>query len=282
MEIFIILFPTLTLLRMKGVSVEAVCPVCKMEAETIDHVFLRCTLAIQCWLIVLPGMQYTGQSLYQWWEQVCNMSDNGKRAEVAAVCWSIWRARNEVVWNKRYTRVYVVIACAKQYLDQWRNAQKSVVCTSRPQLFEGDGSCVWVKPQESMIKVSVDASTFDEFIASGIGMVVRDATGSLVVGRTVSIDGLKAVKVIEAMAMKEAWWYNVVIESDSLVVVQAIRSKVRMSSPFGAIIMECRSLLDDQNTTSVSFIRRSANMVAHELARAVYSYPDRLFDRSIV
>ena len=46
--------------------------------------------------------------------------------------------------------------------------------------------------------------------------------------------------------------------------------------------MECRSLLDNQNTTSISFIKRSANMVAHELARAAYSFPDRLFDRSYV
>ena len=154
--------PTMTMLRQRGVKVESVCPVCKMEAETIDHVFLRCTVAIQCWLLVLPGMQYTGQNLHQWWEQVLNMADTRKRAQVAAVCWSLWKARNDVVWNKKYTRAYAMIACAKQYLDQWRNAQKSAACTSRPQLYDGDGSCVWVKPQESTIKVYYDMMAIKE------------------------------------------------------------------------------------------------------------------------
>lgn len=89
--------PTLTLLSQKGVGVDTVCPICKLEPGTIDHVCLRCTLAMQCWLIVLSGMHYTGQSLHQWWEQVFNMADKGKRAEVAAICWSIWKVRNEFV-----------------------------------------------------------------------------------------------------------------------------------------------------------------------------------------
>lgn len=148
----------------------------------------------------------------------------------------------------------MVLACAKQFLDQWRNAQKSAICTSCPQLFEGDGSLVWVKSQESMIKVSVDASTFNEFNMAGISMVARDESGSLLAARTVRVDGLKAAEMIEAMAIKEAlnWikdqrWKAVIIESDSLIAVQAIHSKVRMSSPFGAIIMESRSLLAEQN-----------------------------------
>ena len=64
--------------------------------------------------------------------------------------------------------------------------------------------------------------------------------------------------------------------------VQLIRSKVKMISPFGHVVEECRRLLDEQNTVSLLFLKRSANMVAHELARASYSFPDRFFDRSSV
>lgn len=85
------------MLRQKGVGVETVCPVCKIEDEMMDHVFLRCPLAIQYWLIVFPGMQYVGLNFYQWWEKVLNMTDCGKRAEVAGVCWSIWKSKNKVV-----------------------------------------------------------------------------------------------------------------------------------------------------------------------------------------
>lgn len=54
----------------------------------------------------------------------------------------------------------------------------------------------------------------------------------------------------EIMAIKEAlsWiedtgWMNVIVESDSLVSVQVIRSKVSMLSPFGRVVMECSNML---------------------------------------
>lgn len=73
-----------------------------------------------------------------------------------------------------------------------------------------------------------------------------------------------------------------VIESDCLVMVQAIRSKVHMVSPFGLLVEDCRRLMKELNTTTLFYIKRSANMVAHELARASYSFPDRVFDRIFV
>lgn len=73
-----------------------------------------------------------------------------------------------------------------------------------------------------------------------------------------------------------------VLESDSLVTVQAIRSNVHMCSPFGLVVEECRQFFQGSNNIHLYFIRRSANEVAHSLARASHLYPDRSFDRSSV
>lgn len=93
----------------------------------------------------------------------------------------------------------------------------------------------------------------------------------------------------EAIAVKEAlsWimqmkWPKVILESDCLIVIQAIRSKTPMRSRFGEIIAECRRHLQCLNNVELFFVKRFANAVAHELARAAYSYPDRIFDRSSV
>lgn len=95
--------------------------------------------------------------------------------------------------------------------------------------------------------------------------------------------------MVEAIAIKEAlsWvkqenWQQVVVESDCLMAVQAIRSKVSMISPFGRVIEECRQLLHVLNTSSVLFIKRYSNMAAHELARVSYSLPDQTFDRGSI
>lgn len=74
----------------------------------------------------------------------------------------------------------------------------------------------------------------------------------------------------------------VVLESDCLVAVQAIRSTIPMSSSFGMIVEECRSKLSYLNKVSLLFIRRSANMAAHCVAKASCSFPDRVFDRGNV
>ena len=55
-----------------------------------------------------------------------------------------------------------------------------------------------------------------------------------------------------------------------------------MTSPFGPVIEDFRDMIRKYNTIEVFFVKRSANMVAHKLARASYSYPDRVFDRSFV
>lgn len=93
----------------------------------------------------------------------------------------------------------------------------------------------------------------------------------------------------EAMAVKEAlsWidamqWGKVVLVSDCLVIVQAIRSQTPMRSQFGSVIEDCRKYLRRLNKVSLFHVKRSANMVAHELARESYNYPGRSFDRNSI
>lgn len=82
--------------------------------------------------------------------------------------------------------------------------------------------------------------------------------------------------------LRSSWnhteWTTVILESDSLLAVQAIRSKIPMSSPFGLIVEDCRILLKRLNKISLYFVRRSANMAAHCMAKASYSFPDRVFN----
>lgn len=135
----------------------------------------------------------------------------------------------------------------------------------------------------------MDATTFREYSGSGMGVIVIDAGGELIITKTVCRHRVLCPELAEALAIKEAlsWiknqgWQGVIVESDFLVAVQAIRSKAPMVSPFGRVIEACRAMLRDLNTVSLFFIKRSANVAAHELARVSYSIPDRVFDWSFV
>ncbi|XP_074337368.1 uncharacterized protein LOC141674558 [Apium graveolens] len=117
------------------------------------------------------------------------------------------RAYNKVVWNQITTSINQLVYSAKQFLAEWRGAQNEV-------------------------KISVDAALFADCLKFGIGLLARDAKGSVVQGWSEICHGHVRVEFAEAVIVKEAlsWvknkqWREVVIESDCLTVVQAIRSK---------------------------------------------------------
>lgn len=63
-----------------------------------------------------------------------------------------------------------------------------------------------------------------------------------------------------------------------LVTVQAIRCSTSLLSYFGRVIHDCKTLLTvmhDRNV-SIKFVKRSANNVAHYLARSTCSLSDRI------
>ncbi|KAL8096143.1 hypothetical protein AgCh_037190, partial [Apium graveolens] len=190
----------------------------------------------------VPGGPYRVEGFRFPEQRVLEVCDNEKRAEVASVCWSVWKARNDFVWNKNYTRLNVVIAKARQFLLQWNIAQKNKQPSRYPNLVEGDGNELWVAPQIEYMKISADAALFSEYNASVLALIARDDHGDLVKARTQYLPGMVSSIMAEALAIKEvlSWikskgWRKVVVESDCLTAIQAIRSKTPMVSPLGKI-----------------------------------------------
>lgn len=182
-----------------------------------------------------------------------------------------------------------IVAKAWEYLSQWTEAQcRSFVAPIQP-LSSGDGAACWVKPQHNEVKITVDAAIFEDKGSSGVGAIARVQGGYMTYAKTSCYPEVLHPTLAEAMAVKEAlsWmktmeWEVVTIESDCLVVVQMIRSSAPMRSRLGQVIQECRKIIREANNIKLYFIKRSANMPAHELAHVAHMYPDRIFDWSSV
>ena len=111
-----------------------------------------------------------------------------------------------------------------------------------------------------------------------------EAKASCIVG-LVEPDFAEALGIREALSwIKTKDWHNVEVESDSLVSIQAIRSPTVLLSYFGRIVHECRQLLLDliHHEVSIKFVKRSANAVAHSLARSTSIISDRIVSGSDV
>ncbi|XP_062091061.1 uncharacterized protein LOC133797237 [Humulus lupulus] len=160
-------------------------------------------------------------------------------------------------------------------LRNWLKAQEKSDVPAPSFLDAEDGMVSWRKPAVGHLKINVDASIFRESSSFCFAGLARDHEGGLIEAFFRCRMGDVLPEVAEAMGVREAlsWlkqrsWTHVIIEIDSLLVVQAIRSSISMVSYFGNIVDECKSLLKECQNVSVLFIKRSANRAAHALARA--------------
>lgn len=197
--------PTLTQLQYKHVSVQSWCPVCTEEAETIMHCLVSCQFAKQCWEILNLNVSYDQNTEFKTWiEERFKSGTDKQRAESVTLCWAIWRARNDLVWNQKSSTVNRVVASAKQSLTQWNLAQSRSYNTHLQPQVKGDGVSYWVKPQPNTVKVSVDAAIFEDREEVGFGLVARDSDGSLIEAKAMVQKELVEPVLAEAMGVKEA------------------------------------------------------------------------------
>lgn len=115
--------PTLVQLNQKHVPVQTRCQVCAGGIETIYHALVGCHYAVQCWKTFDTDMYIGEESEFHiWFGRVISRRTNDQRAEIVTLCWAIWRARNELVWNKKTSMVNMVVATTAEYLTQWKAA----------------------------------------------------------------------------------------------------------------------------------------------------------------
>lgn len=73
-----------------------------------------------------------------------------------------------------------------------------------------------------------------------------------------------------------------ILESDCQTLVYAIHSEVRLVSPSGLLVNDCKELLQESNGMSIYFIKRSANTVARYLAREACFSPDCNYTKNML
>lgn len=124
----------------------------------------------------------------------------------------------------------------------------------------------WTPPDTSWLKLNCDGSCVDG-LCSG-GGVVRDSNGSVLVAFS---SGPGSNNMGEAKALLQGaklccsyGWDRLIIESDSLLMVQALQGKGQFPSHLTYTIRECKFLIKPQFV--IQHIFREANMVADFLA----------------
>ncbi|XP_060966242.1 uncharacterized protein LOC133034831 [Cannabis sativa] len=242
--------PTKVQLSTKKVNVDLYCPFCNLAVETISHILLECRFARSCWCVSNAPTGANNGDFNRWFNALIEHHSAAVVQEAACISWKIWSVRNELLWNKKTCSAMDVVRSARTVLNQYCSAQTQ---KTGALLFDD---------------INNEQNKF------GFGCVARDTNGMLLEAISASRFGVVKPEIAETIGIKEtlSWierkqWSNVVIETDALVVVQAINSSILMPSQFGLLVGDCRALISSLNNVSLKFVKRSANRAAHCLAR---------------
>lgn len=273
-------------LHLRRVPLDVHCHRCPSIPETIRHCLVDCPFAKKCWQ--QAGFFFplqVNESFALWLESLLKTDDDDKLSSIGVICYSIWRARNDEVWKKKKVSVASVLWSSKHLLSSWVKAQDRNSTSLAAHLEPNDGDEQWQKPPVGTVKISTDAAIFQDQGTYSAAVLARNHEGTPIEAFTCCKVGSVSPAVAEAMSVKEAlsWlkkkrWTAVILETDCLSVVQALRGNVHMPSYFGAVIEDCRRLMANTSNIVLRFIKRSANKAAHSLARASFLPAERIFN----
>ena len=131
----------------------------------------------------------------------------------------------------------------------------------------------WIPPPIGQLKLNVDAACFSTSNRTGIGAVLRDNKGAVVVAFTKRLASPFAPLVAETTAVREGLRLMMAnglraayVETDCLVVSKAINNDISIPV-IDSVISDINSLLLELGSGSCHYIPRAGNEVAHTLAQ---------------
>ncbi|XP_073132699.1 uncharacterized protein [Henckelia pumila] len=187
----------------------------------------------------------SSSSLVEWWNHLVVFKEAKEIAIAATLLWSIWRNRNNVVWNGTCSTANHVYLSALDLLSQWNKAQLKIASNLQATQL----SCVstWQRPPEHFLKCNVDAAVHTSPPHVGFGCIIRDSHGIVLAATQGRMHGNYDPAMAEALAIREAlsWIRNlhlssIIMESDALLIIEALNSTEPDFSNVNLIIEDCK------------------------------------------
>lgn len=270
--------PTALNLRTKSVNCSTLCHLCSTAEEDCYHIFADCAVARDIWARLDFHLPLNNMNSFSSWiDEVFTLLNDSQVPTFITCCWSLWKARNDKLWNNLVTSNLVIMERAISYLKEWlaaSNLHNRIPQTQEPSLQN------WEKPPLGWLKVNIDADLDEAGGCMDFGWVVRKDNGNFVVASCKRKHGYFLPKEAEAFAISEAlsWLksHNMDkchLESDCFLVVNNMNYTDHIAY-LDLIMADIKDACNQFSDISISFVRRSANRVAHELAREALSTSD--------
>ncbi|XP_059438570.1 uncharacterized protein LOC132171299 [Corylus avellana] len=249
------------------------------------HLIWSCPAAKDVWLENGKGIQKCSSDEVDFINIVGRLMERLKKEEiqrVAFVARQVWLRRNKYVFGEDLLSPAKVNKIATEQLELFQSVDQRPTRSS----FRIGARAItrWEKPRHGWIKVNWDASIDKAGKRMGVGILARDHEGRIIVAMCAMKPDLTDPAVAEAagawLAVElshQSGFSHVVLEGDSLEIVQWLRKDGVCRSRCGLLINETKLLLQDIQRWEVHHVKRKGNAEAHKLARLALSIgEDRL------
>jgi hypothetical protein len=266
-------------LERRGVEVDIRCVMCNRHIEDSGHLFLNCKQVKALWRELFLEQQRCllteKHSASEVMAQTLLM-DEEVQTKVVLLFWLWWQERNAVREGEHRRTMsdlaYVVHKISVEYLELHKASDR--VPTKQVQQ--------WCKPPSGWLKVNADGAFSAGTGDGGWGYVIRDEAGVLIftgAGRIHHFrDALHAEVVACTQGVKaaaEKGISKIILETDSLILKQALANDSYKLAEVGRLIFEVKNMIVGGFSSFVcKHVPRNCNKVAHALAAHGSLLPD--------
>ncbi|OVA10971.1 hypothetical protein BVC80_1345g16 [Macleaya cordata] len=272
--------PTRSILSQR-INIESnLCPRCNTEPETITHALLTCEESKKVWFLsslnvrTEPFNQKPIKDWIEYWLLPHNQDpDSEERIRcfpyVACLMWSIWNARNTLLFDNIPQPVQTIHNNALFWANQ---KEITLEPATNPQ---NSLPQIWTKPNLGWIKANTDGAWNPNTGTGSMGYIFRDWKGAMISAASIFNDSLISAKETEIRAI----WYaikrarelkikHLIIESDAKEVIDGLKQNLFVgdwsTDAYLKDIGDWRSSFDQ---LIFSFRNRNCNETAHVIAQ---------------
>lgn len=221
----------------RHIASDDLCGCCGLESESIIHVLFECTEAKSTWVSstfysIINEAHISSFAARLIW--LASKVSNSELRSIMAITWAIWFCRNKRVHEQEHLNGTMITSGFVRIIEEHGTYVKKVHsahCSVQPLL-----ATTWNCPPTGMIKLNVDAHVTGLY--AGLGVVVRDELGNLLLTATKRVDVGLEVEVAETMAARygaqvarKFGFDSVWIENDVINVSRAVDTKMKGLSP---------------------------------------------------
>ncbi|XP_024172006.1 uncharacterized protein LOC112178017 [Rosa chinensis] len=228
------------------------CVYCSNGVEDSLHLFKNCDALRTFWmhssLELQPG-KHPSIVLDVWfWDMVDAL--NGEKLEYFLMAlWVVWMERNNIVWKASVSNPTNMHAWAKSFLHEYKQLHKRQGGKAKRSLIK------WTCPPRGRLKINIDGSFCTETGGGGVGVVVRNFEGTCIATFARPFHFAQSDIHMEAEALRAGLliaiqqdWKEIIVESDCVNLVSALRATDDDFSSIGRILDDCRREVDDEQT----------------------------------